>query len=522
MKLISFTLIVSGFFILFAGVNRKNIKPVNHFNYPSDSIEERFNAGSVEMGISTVISGLSVPWDLAWAADNTIIFSEQAGTVSKVNTVSGQRKVLLQIPGIWRRTTSGLLGLAIHPDFGKNPYVVVDYTVKSDSLVVSKLVRYTYTGDTLTQPLNLLEVRGGTAHNGSRVTITPDGKVFWATGDAVHAETAQNKDYLNGKILRLNIDGTIPSDNPFKNNPVWSSGYRNMQGLVFASNQRLYTSEHGEAIDDEINLITKNGNYGWPQVAGFCDTEPERKYCDSTPIVEPLKSWTPTIAPAGIEYYDNAAIPEWQNALLLTTLKENDFRVLKLNKAGTAIESETILFKGKFGRLRDVCISPSGDVYLATSNRDWNPSPGFPKERDDRIIRLFKIRTLITGNKPTAAVNEKKITAKETASRAPGLLTYEQYCSSCHKPNGKGVAGTFPPLDHSKRVAGDKKGLIGIVLNGMKGPVKIKGIQYDQQMPSFSFLTDKQLADVLTYVRTHFGNKASAVTREEVKLQRNF
>jgi glucose/arabinose dehydrogenase len=519
MKFISISLVLSAFVIISMTRNSKEVA-AEVGNVPSDSVEEHITPGSVELGISTVISGLDVPWDLAWADDNTIIFSEQGGRVSKVNTRTGKRKTILQIPGVWRQRTSGLLGLALHPRFKENPFLVLNYTVKKDTLILSKLVRYRYTGDSLTEPVTLLQVRGNTSHNGSRVTISPDGKVYWATGDGMRSQTAQNKDFLNGKILRLNLDGSIPADNPYPDNPVWSSGYRNMQGLAFGVNQQLYTSEHGEANDDEINLIKKSANYGWPNVAGFCDTEEEKAYCKTTTITEPLKSWTPTIAPAGIEYYDHAAIPEWQHSLLLTTLKENDFRILKLDATGNAIVSETILFHGKFGRLRDVCISPSGDVYISTSNRDWNPSPGFPTQQDDRIIRLFKIQNLEAVNNGNGKNDGKAVSIKEKPVTASGLTIYNQYCSSCHKPDGKGISGTFPPLQKSAKVAGSKPALIGVLLHGMRGKIRVKGVEYDQQMPSFSFLTDKQLADVLTYVRTHFDNKASAISVTEVTRER--
>jgi aldose sugar dehydrogenase len=519
MKILSLILILCTSFVLIAALDSNDVSYAPAFKPGTDSPEKKIIIGSVELGLSTVISGLDVPWDIAWAEQNTIIFSEQGGKVSKVNTVTGDRKTLLSIPEVWRKRTSGLLGLALHPNMKAEPFVVLDYTIQKDSLVISKLVRYRYTGDTLVEPLLLLEVRGSTSHNGSRVAISPEGKVYWATGDAMHAETAQQFDHLNGKILRLNIDGSIPSDNPFKNNPVWSSGFRNMQGLIYAANGNLYTSEHGEANDDEVNLIKRTGNYGWPDVEGFCNTESEINYCNRNAVVEPLQSWTPTIAPAGIEFYNSPAIPDWQNSILMTTLKENDLRILKLNKAGNAVLSESIQLDGTYGRLRDVCVSPEGDVYLATSNRDWNPSTGFPIAADDRIIKISRIRAIANPKKATVTPQTKTNGVTKSNTGVSGRTLYAQYCASCHKDDGKGVTGTFPPLHRSKTVA-DKKALIDIVLKGMKGPVTINGVNYDQQMPSFSFLGDQQLADLLSYVRSNFGNNAAAVTRAEVMKQR--
>src|SRR5690606_4914768 len=127
----------------------------------------------------------------------------------------------------------------------------------------------------------------------------------------------------------------------------------------------VYVSDHGDATDDEVNLISKGGNYGWPDVRGFADTEAEKEYASDSVIMTPLKAWTPTVAPAGLDFYASESIPEWKNTLLLATLKGSSLRVLHLGQEGQAVESETVLFEGKFGRLRDLCVSPAGDVYIS-------------------------------------------------------------------------------------------------------------------------------------------------------------
>lgn len=519
MKILSVTLTTVICFVLIGAVNRCSFPAMENVSVAvADSVEVALTLESTQIGVSTVASGLDVPWDLAWGPDNNIIFSEQGGRVSQLNTKTGTTKVLLVIPEVWRKRTSGLLGLALPPDIKASPYVILDYTIQRDSMVISKLVRYTYAGDTLTQPLTLLEVQGSTSHNGSRITVSADGKIFWATGDGMRSKQAQDTSFLNGKILRINMDGSIPADNPVAGSAVWAWGYRNMQGLTFGKHGNLYTSEHGEASDDEVNLIEKGANYGWPDVEGFCNTASEKAYCSTHNITEPLKAWTPTIAPAGIEYYDHPSIPEWQNAIILTTLKDSDLRILKLNSAGTAVVEEKIYFDGQFGRLRDVCVSPSGDIYVSTSNRDWNPGPGFPQQRDDRIL---KISAITSGTKLPAKTAVKKDTAsKSKVAASPGSVLYNQYCASCHKPDGKGIKGTFPPLAKSAAVTGDKKSLINIVLHGRTGNVVINGTTYDQPMPAFSFLSDQQLADIVTYIRTDLGNKNSAVTGKEVAKER--
>ncbi|GEO04520.1 hypothetical protein AAE02nite_21840 [Adhaeribacter aerolatus] len=472
-------------------------------------------------------SGLDVPWEMVWGPDNNIWFTEQGGTVSKLNPATGQRKILLKIPDVYRRRSMGLLGMALHPDFKKSPYVFLDYTYLQGEAVRSRVVRYTYQRDTLTSPVILLDdIPGANGHNGSRVVISPDGKLMMTTGDLNVGKNAQDKNSINGKILRMNLDGSVPADNPIPGSRVWSWGHRNAQGLVWGPNGNLYSSEHGDASNDELNLIGKSNNYGWPTVEGYCDRPEEKNFCATTQVTEPLIAWTPVIAPAGIEFYNGAAIPEWRNAILLTTLKTQTLRVLKLNSGGTAVVKEEIYLDKAYGRLRDVVVSPAGDIYVSTSNKDWNPAEGFPKPTDDRIIRLYRIKKGETITKAPTQITAPATQA--TASAAPlalpdlvipGKIVYDQYCVSCHKSDGLGVAETFPPLQGAEQV-GDKNALIKIMLNGLSGPVKVKGVEYNQQMPAFAFLSDKEIADVLTYVRYQFGDKASGIATVEVTKAR--
>ncbi|MDB5263273.1 MAG: quinoprotein glucose dehydrogenase [Adhaeribacter sp.] len=488
-------------------------------------IERQLVLDSTKVGTSTIIANLNVPWDIIWGPDNWIWYTEQSGTVSKVNPATGEKILLLTIPDVYRDRTLGLLCMALHPNFKKQPFVFLNYTYKQDAKLMSRWVRYTYNGDILTSPLVLLEVPADVGHNGARITFTPDGKLMLATGDAdvkndeKNSGNAQNDNIISGKILRLNIDGSIPKDNPVPGSAVWAKGFRVPQGLVYAANGNLYSAEHGNATDDEVNLIRKGGNYGYPNVAGACNFPHETAFCAQHVVFEPLIAWTPTIAPAGIDYYGATAISEWQNSILVTTLKETDLRVLKLNKAGDGVVSEQIYFDKEFGRLRDVCVSPNGDIYISTSNRDWNPAKGFPQENDDRIIRVFKINE---GDK--YAANFKQIASADSKIgillEKTGARVYNQYCVACHKEDGNGVAGTFPPLTGAEQVNGNKNDLIAILLKGLSGPILVKGKEYNQQMPAFSFLSDIEIADVLTYIRAEFGKGATSVSNEEVRKVR--
>ncbi|MES3017780.1 MAG: PQQ-dependent sugar dehydrogenase [Bacteroidota bacterium] len=438
---------------------------------------------------SVVAAGLDIPWEIAWGPDNKIWITEQKGLVSRVEPVTGKKEVILQLKDVWFLRTAGLLGMALHPDMKKYPYVFLNYTFLKNEKPFSKLVRYTWKQDTLINPKILMEIAANNGHSGSRLAFSK-GKLFWATGDAASTTFAQDFNSPNGKILRLNIDGSVPADNPVKGSPVWSMGFRNIQGMVFSGTHQLYTSEHGDATEDEVNLIQKTKNYGWPGIEGYADNAKEIEYAKNIPFIGPLKAWTPTIGPAGIDYYSRGTIPEWNNSLLLVSLKGKSLRALKLDASGTKIIDEEIFLENQFGRLRDICISPSGDVYVSTSNRDWNRTMGDPLPEDDRIIKIFK-----SSNPLNPARRKTTTTVSNTSS------LYQQYCASCHREDGTGLKGVFPALKGSALVNKGELPLINKILKGSAGPVVIDGVKYDAQMPAFAFLKDEEIAEIANYVR---------------------
>ncbi|RKD12906.1 quinoprotein glucose dehydrogenase [Pelobium manganitolerans] len=465
------------------------------------------------LAVSIVADSLNVPWDIQLIDDHQIMFTEIAGNISKLDLNTGSVKHLYSVADVYHKRTLGLLGMCLSPDFKENPYVYISYTTKNSAGIFSKLVRLTYNGDTLGNPVTLHTIPGSTGHNGSRVTFSKDGKLLWATGDAASDTFAQDSTSLNGKILRMNPDGSVPNDNPIRGSLVYAWGFRNMQGLTVSNKGKIYTSEHGDAIEDEVNLIKPLHNYGWPQIEGIHDLPSEIAIAEKSPRTEPIRSWTPVIAPAGLQYYNSSAIPEWQNSLLLVTLKSQSFRVLKLNAYEEKIEQEQVFFSKHFGRLRAVAVAANGDVFLATSNQDWNPQPGFPKNDDDKILKLSPAKNAV--HKPLRAEDQETIGANTS-----GAALYKAYCESCHKENGQGVSNTFPPLSGAEQTLGSPEQLLRIVLDGLSGQITVKGKTYDQHMPAFNFLKDEEIAKILTYIRSSFGNKAGAISVTDVTKAR--
>ncbi len=443
-------------------------------------------------GIETkvIAKNLDVPWEMIWGPDNKIWLTEQKGIVSRIDPQTGSKTILLQLSDVWFLRTAGLLGMALHPDMKNSPYVFLNYTFMRNEKPFSRLIRYTWQKDTLINPKILMEVAANNGHSGSRLSFS-EGKLYWATGDAASNTFAQDFSSPNGKILRLNIDGSIPSDNPVKGSPVWAMWFRNIQGMVFSETGKLYTSEHGDATDDEINLIEKTKNYGWPAVQGFAEDSKEIEFKSSKSTADPMKTWTPTIAPAGIDYYSNGSISQWHNSLLLVSLKGKSLRSLKLDSSGSRIIEEEVFLENQFGRLRDICISPSGDVYISTSNRDWNRTMGDPLPEDDRIIKIFR------SNNPSNPLIGKSNTMASSKS-----ILYQQYCASCHREDGLGLKGIFPALKGSALVKSGELPLVKKIIKGSSVPVLIDGVKYDAQMPSFGFLKDTEIEEIANYVRT--------------------
>jgi glucose/arabinose dehydrogenase len=326
-------------------------------------------AGGVILKDSVIVKGLNYPWEILWGPDNYIWMTERDGKISRVNPVTGIVTPLFTITDVVSNGEGGLLGMVLHPNFSSVPHVFIAYDYNnSNGDYQEKIVRYTYNGRTLINPVVLInDIEASSIHNGCRLLITSDLKLFITTGDASNQTLPQNTAAKNGKVLRLNLDGTIPSDNPVSGNPYWTFGHRNPQGLVFANNI-LYSSEHGPSNDDEINIIEKGRNYGWPDVEGFCNTKSEKLFCASKNIKEPIKTWTPTAAVCGLDYYNSNLIPQWKNSLMMVALKNARLYQMKLDATFKTITGTNEYFTNEYGRMRDICISPAGKVYICTSN----------------------------------------------------------------------------------------------------------------------------------------------------------
>ncbi len=319
--------------------------------------------------IEIVVQDLNIPWEIAFLSNDEYLVTQRTGNLLNVNKDAKQAQ---EIEGVEHTGEGGLLGLALHPDFKNNKLIYLYLTYKSGEGLTNRVEQYKLDNNKLTNKKIILDfIKGSSVHDGGRIKFGPDGFLYITTGDAGEEKLAQDKNSLNGKILRIKDDGSIPLDNPF-NNPVYSYGHRNPQGLTWDNKGNLWATEHGpsglQTGYDELNLIEKGGNYGWPDVFGD-----QKKESTIAPIVQ--SGGNETWAPSGALFYN-------ENIFFVGLRGESIYRVkLKDNK----VVSITANFSKEFGRLRAISLGPDNYFYILTNNTDGR---GFPKENDDKIIRI--------------------------------------------------------------------------------------------------------------------------------------
>lgn len=342
--------------------------------------------GEPDLEATTLANGFDTIWELAWGPDGQVWVTERGGRVSRVDPQTGASTVVGNVPGVLEQGEGGLMGLAFHPDFATNPWVYVAHTYGPGTR--NRVIRLRYEGNGFGAVEVLLDqIPGSSIHNGSRLTVGSDGFLYVTTGDAADVALAQNTASLAGKVLRMTLDGSPAPGNPL-GNYAWSIGHRNPQGMTFLPDGSLWITEHGASDNDEVNRIEAGRNYGWPNVRGLCDGDAgsgEVPFCQANNVAEPLATWTPTIAPAGLVWYESDLIPQWSGSLLFATLKDATLYRLPLSADRRTVMEIEPLYVRAFGRLRAVLVGPDGSVYLGTSNRDGR---GTPLPGDDRIIRI--------------------------------------------------------------------------------------------------------------------------------------
>lgn len=350
-----------------------------------------------QMTTRIVRDSLFIPWEMVYGPDNHIWFTQKNGYICRLNPDTRKIDTLYHETNTVIQSEGGMLGMALHPQFPTTPHVFVAYNYVDGSTYKERIVKYEYNGSVLNNPQTILDdIDASNIHNGCRL-LTDANYLYITTGDASATSNSQDVNSINGKTLRVNFDGTIPADNPIVGNPAWSWGHRNAQGMVMV-NGRIFQTEHGDNVEDEVNIIEKGRNFGWPTVKGYCDQPSETTFCTDSNVKEPIKSWTPTLAVCGLDYYNHPLFPSLQNSLIMATLKDSKLYQLQLNNAMDTVIAATVISTVNAGRLRDVCISPQGRIYISTSNSNASGS-----SKVDKIIELYDPSSVGISNTPTNA-----------------------------------------------------------------------------------------------------------------------
>jgi len=327
---------------------------------PKDQQEDE--AIVLQPEIEVVAEKLRVPWSINQVNQNFYV-SERTGSIVKIDNGKMERQTIELRKPLAKAAEAGLLGFVLDPNFSSNQKAFAYYTYENGQGQFNRVVMLDLKGNKWTEEKLLLDgIPSAAFHHGGRLKIGPDGKLYITTGDATVPESAQDVKSLNGKILRMNLDGSIPGDNPFLNSYVYSYGHRNPQGLVWLGNT-LYASEHGQSAHDEVNLIKPGANYGWPVIEGT-ETKAEME----TPL---FQSGDNTWAPSGMAAHNGK--------LYVAALRGNAVRQFDLEKK---ISNPVIT---GFGRIRDVFVDGEY-LYFVSNNTDGR---GNPDENDDKLYRVL-------------------------------------------------------------------------------------------------------------------------------------
>jgi glucose/arabinose dehydrogenase len=310
----------------------------------------------------TLASNLEVPWGLAFLPDGSALVSERSSARVLRMTAEGTVTELFTLPGVVVDFEDGLLGLAVSPDYATDGWVYAFYKSSTDD----RIVRFQLDSPDEQEPI-LTGLSTAPMHNGGRIAFGPDGKLYAGVGDATVSANSQSMESNNGKILRLNPDGSVPQDNPFPGSLIYSLGHRNVQGLAWDAAGRLFATEFGQSTWDEVNVIRPGANYGWPTVEGTST---------DTRFTNPIIQWRPAQAsPSG-------AVIDGDN-LFVASLRGT--RLWQVPLADGVPGTPVAQLVGTYGRLRTVAVAPDGYLWVMTSMQDGKLTPG---PTDDRILRF--------------------------------------------------------------------------------------------------------------------------------------
>ncbi|HVJ16660.1 MAG TPA: PQQ-dependent sugar dehydrogenase, partial [Polyangiaceae bacterium] len=332
-----------------------------------------------------VVSGLEVPWGLAFLAPDEFLVTERPGRLRRVVNGELDSAPLATLP-IAETAEGGLLDIALHPDFADNRRFYLYVTAASGDTTHNQVELWTLAEDHRSAAFESVVFGGipaASVHDGGRISVGLVGMLYVTTGDAREPDDAQDLATLSGKILRLTPEGEPAPDNPWPGSAAVVLGVRNPQGLVLRADGSMVIADHGPSGElgreghDEISVAAPGANLGWPTIYG-CEAR--------AGLVTPIISWQQATPPGGMALYDGGRISEWQGALVVGTLRSEHLHVLHLDESGLLARHETY-FERELGRLRTVLQGPDGELYVTTSNCDGRGECGATKDAVLRLVR---------------------------------------------------------------------------------------------------------------------------------------
>jgi len=347
------------------------------FTLYSNSISAQDNKTPLE--IQTIASKLGVPWGMALLPDNTMLITQREGILSKLDLNNGKLVSIHGLPKIKVKGQGGLFDIALAPNYESTKWVYFSYSKDIKGQGATTLSRAKISNNELLNWQDLLITESTTktnVHYGGRIAFDNYGHVFISVGERGVRANAQNLNNHAGSILRLNLDGSLPTDNPYIGNidalsEIWTYGHRNPQGLFYnKQTQQLWAIEHGPRGGDEINLIQPAHNYGWPEISYGMEYNKDLPVGQGTAfegMEQPIKTYVPSIAPSGLIQYSGNAIPEWTNNLLTGSLKLRHLNRIVLDNENHAIK-EIRLLREVNGRIRNVIEDSNGWLYISTDD----------------------------------------------------------------------------------------------------------------------------------------------------------